>query len=450
MDIAPDAAILALPATANAGVAAPLAQNRGSTIINEKQQFTDVIKGELSKEKAAGSVAQIFPAAAGTPTVPGQLAVVHDTVSSARHAPDAPAYGKELPIPGQLLPHSAQSAPQAVAQKPSAESPDGADSGPIDQTGGDLAEQASAGAAPVVSTAQAQVDVSRDANRVPAAEMLRESRPRIDSPLTAAGKVAPSESGMESARAANSPSNLAPVEKVPADTAGTITNSVNDRSISTIQRDSAVSVKAETGADIGMAAADAKNAADAPAGKLQEHFSGLQSLLQHASVVSPKPSPVSIATPMTNDMSWPNAFGEKIAWLVGKGEQSATIQLAPEELGKLQLRITMTQGGTQIEVHARNSNTADLMESMLPKLQASLENHGIRMDEVKFSQVPLDTGREFPNPFAGGRDDNGKKAGELTQQDSDAPSHSEPDDDTANILALQSGLLVPASVDYYA
>lgn len=108
---------------------------------------------------------------------------------------------------------------------------------------------------------------------------------------------------------------------------------------------------------------------------------------------------VTIGANMLHDPQWPDAFSEKITWLLGKGEQSATIQLAPEQLGKLELRITMGQAGTQIDIHARNSQTADLLETMLPRLQASLEQQGIRLDEVRFSQSSLvadqDSGARF-------------------------------------------------------
>lgn len=111
------------------------------------------------------------------------------------------------------------------------------------------------------------------------------------------------------------------------------------------------------------------------------------------------PAAVTIGANMLHDSQWPDAFSEKITWLLGKGEQSATIQLAPEQLGKLELRITMGQAGTQIDIHARNSQTADLLETMLPRLQASLEQQGIRLDEVRFSQSSLvadqDAGARF-------------------------------------------------------
>ena len=177
--------------------------------------------------------------------------------------------------------------------------------------------------------------------------------------------------------------------------------------------------------------------------RAQEPPSALQTLL-NASVTTPKPVPVAVTSHNLTDPGWPDAFGEKINWLVGKGEQSATIQLAPEELGKLQLRITVNQGVTQIEVHARNQNTADLMESMLPKLQASLENHGIRMDEVKFSQQPLammdhDRGQGAAQQFS-----------RQTPNESGTPLTADAELPDPGLLAFQTGLMAPVGVDYYA
>ncbi len=185
-----------------------------------------------------------------------------------------------------------------------------------------------------------------------------------------------------------------------------------------------------------------RSPADMLNGRSPDQQAGLQSLLSNNST-APKVQPLYINTPMQADSNWANAFSEKISWLLGKGEQSATIQLAPEKLGKLQLRITMNQGGTQIEVHARNQNTAELMEAMLPKLQTSLENQGIRMDEVKFSQVPLDTGSEFSRQLAQeGHARNDARQGTEAETTSADTAEDE--------VELESSLLSPAGVDYYA
>ncbi len=86
------------------------------------------------------------------------------------------------------------------------------------------------------------------------------------------------------------------------------------------------------------------------------------------------------------DPAFGDAFGQRISYLVHNGVQSATIQLTPQELGNIQVRVAMGAEGARIEFHAQHSNTGDLIESMLPRLNAALDAQGLRVDDVRVSQ----------------------------------------------------------------
>lgn len=84
-----------------------------------------------------------------------------------------------------------------------------------------------------------------------------------------------------------------------------------------------------------------------------------------------------------------DSFGEKIVWLTQQENQQATLQLKPVELGSVEIRVSIKNASAQIEIHAQRSETGDLIESMLPKLQQSLEQQGLKLDDVRISQSPL-------------------------------------------------------------
>lgn len=84
-----------------------------------------------------------------------------------------------------------------------------------------------------------------------------------------------------------------------------------------------------------------------------------------------------------------DSLGEKIIWLSRQDNQQATLQLKPLELGAVEIRVSISNAAAQIEIHAQQSDTGDLIESMLPKLQQSLEQQGLKLDDVKMSSSPL-------------------------------------------------------------
>lgn len=80
---------------------------------------------------------------------------------------------------------------------------------------------------------------------------------------------------------------------------------------------------------------------------------------------------------------------------VRNGSQRLTLQLMPEELGKLNLVLTMRQGELKALITAENADSATILGDQMAKLKETLEEQGIkvaelevqtRMDENRFSQ----------------------------------------------------------------
>lgn len=67
---------------------------------------------------------------------------------------------------------------------------------------------------------------------------------------------------------------------------------------------------------------------------------------------------------------------------IRNGSQRLTLQLAPEELGKLNIVLSMQQGELKALITAENSESAALLSEQMAELKAALEEQGIKVAEL--------------------------------------------------------------------
>lgn len=161
---------------------------------------------------------------------------------------------------------------------------------------------------------------------------------------------------------------------------------------------------------------------------------------------------------------WGDAFSSHLVTLAQQGSQSATLQLNPEELGPIQIRISVHDQAASIEFSTRHADTGDLIESAMPRLASALEAHGMRLEDARVSQMARHEGLSLPQqgfadarggqPGAGGQSGSqpgGMATGQGGQGDTGArgrPGDSQPGvADAAGPVAGHSG---DGQVDYYA
>ena len=141
-----------------------------------------------------------------------------------------------------------------------------------------------------------------------------------------------------------------------------------------------------------------------------------------------------------------DSLGEKIFWLTRQEHQQATLQLRPAELGALEIRVSITKAtSAQIEIHAQQSDTGDLIESMLPKLQQALEQQGLKLDDVRMSQQSLFSDARSAQQQPNSRDSSAHAA----NAESNAENNTEAEDDIGED-ALMSSLPKDSAIDTYA
>lgn len=150
------------------------------------------------------------------------------------------------------------------------------------------------------------------------------------------------------------------------------------------------------------------------------------------------------------DTAWGDSFGSRITWLVKTGVQEASIQLVPEHLGQIRVKVSLAEQGATVHFQTRSAETGDLIETMMPRLASALEAQGIRLDEARVTQQPSPSGGSG-NAAADARQqgaDSGPQPRENGRgQSLPAPQQSAQLPPDAAALAVRTSL---SQVDFYA
>lgn len=75
-------------------------------------------------------------------------------------------------------------------------------------------------------------------------------------------------------------------------------------------------------------------------------------------------------------------IGEQIQVSLARGENDATIQLHPRELGSVRIRLQMENGQLHLSIRAEQADTGRMLDSRLADLRQSLEGQGIKVGEL--------------------------------------------------------------------
>lgn len=120
------------------------------------------------------------------------------------------------------------------------------------------------------------------------------------------------------------------------------------------------------------------------------------------------PVPVTHTAPISVPVSAPagsHAFaqelGQQLTWFVGQDVKQARIRLHPEELGSLDLKISMNHGRVDVVFHAQHPGAVTAVQQSLPQLDQMLAQHGLSLGNTEVGQH--DRGDQ---PGTGGQGDN--------------------------------------------
>jgi len=94
--------------------------------------------------------------------------------------------------------------------------------------------------------------------------------------------------------------------------------------------------------------------------------------------------------------AWNDEIGARVTWMVGRGEQVASLRLSPENLGPVEVRIAVREGETSVWFGAANADTRAALEQSLPRLKEMLGASGLALANAGVSsQTPRDPQRGF-------------------------------------------------------
>jgi flagellar hook-length control protein FliK len=95
------------------------------------------------------------------------------------------------------------------------------------------------------------------------------------------------------------------------------------------------------------------------------------------------------------------AVGERMVWMVQNDVQQARIQLNPQELGPLEIKLTLKGDQASVTVAAHHALTRDALIADVPRLRAMLADQGFTSVDVNVSQQQAESGGSGHTPEGG-------------------------------------------------
>lgn len=93
---------------------------------------------------------------------------------------------------------------------------------------------------------------------------------------------------------------------------------------------------------------------------------------------------------------WRAELGDRIAWMVGRGAQSAELVLNPPALGTIEVKLNMNLAGNEAgaQFFAANANVREALEASFPRLRELLASAGINLGDTSLSSQSFADARQ--------------------------------------------------------
>jgi len=78
--------------------------------------------------------------------------------------------------------------------------------------------------------------------------------------------------------------------------------------------------------------------------------------------------------------------GGKVTWMASQKVQSASLQITPEHMGPVEVRISMQDGATSVAFSANHADTRAALEQALPRLREMFATQGLTLSDASVSQ----------------------------------------------------------------
>jgi flagellar hook-length control protein FliK len=113
----------------------------------------------------------------------------------------------------------------------------------------------------------------------------------------------------------------------------------------------------------------------------------VQAQLQAAAVEAARPSAAAAEhlSARVGSTEWDNQVGQKIVWMVGSEEQTASLTLNPPDLGPMQVVLSVTGDQASVAFSASHEDVRHALESALPRLREMMGESGIELGSATVS-----------------------------------------------------------------
>src|SRR5206468_5652092 len=77
--------------------------------------------------------------------------------------------------------------------------------------------------------------------------------------------------------------------------------------------------------------------------------------------------------------AWENQVGQKVVYMIGNEEQTASLTLNPPDLGPLQVVLSVTNDQASVTFSSNQQEVRDALENALPRLREMMSENGISL-----------------------------------------------------------------------
>jgi flagellar hook-length control protein FliK len=112
---------------------------------------------------------------------------------------------------------------------------------------------------------------------------------------------------------------------------------------------------------------------------------GVSSHFQTNSTANTQTSNDRVSSPV-GSTAFNEEVGGKVTWMASQKLQSASLQITPEHMGPVEVRISMQNGATSVAFSANHADTRAALEQSLPRLREMFATQGLTLSDASVSQ----------------------------------------------------------------
>ncbi|MFP4182286.1 MAG: flagellar hook-length control protein FliK [Thiohalospira sp.] len=139
-----------------------------------------------------------------------------------------------------------------------------------------------------------------------------------------------------------------------------------------------------------------------------------------------------------NGQGWDQALGERVVFMARNGIQSANVRLHPQNLGPLDIRVSVQNDQASVNFNVQNATTREAVEQALPRLRELFEQQGMDLVDVDVSDQDQQFAEERHSHPGGG------------EQQAPGEAGADGGDEGTAISVTPDEVAARGGVDYYA